>query len=111
MFGAPPFFLPPLTSMTYELVARLKDAGFPVVTFRPHEGVEHRATDWAVGDGTVIQNPTLSELIEACVLFHRLSYNADDDRWQAEGATFTGEGTHPEEAVAHLWLQLNTHAP
>jgi hypothetical protein len=93
------------------LVRQLKDAGFPVVTFTPQEGVEHRATDWAVGDGTVVQTPTLAQLIEACVMFQRLTYDAEHDRWHATGSTFTGDGTSPEEAVAHLWLQLNRRAP
>jgi hypothetical protein len=97
--------------MNDALLTQLKDAGFPVVTFTPHAGLEHRATDRVVGDGTVIQIPTLAELIAACVIFERLLYDVDHDRWQAEGATFTGEGTSPEEAVAHLWLQLNRHAP
>jgi hypothetical protein len=106
-----PFCVTSSRVMNDALLAQLKDAGFPVVTFRPHAGMEHRATDRPMGDGTVIQTPTLAELIEACVIFQRLLYDAERDRWQAAGATFTGEGMSPEEAVAHLWLQLNRHTP
>jgi hypothetical protein len=93
--------------MNHELVRQLKDAGFPLVIFTPQEGVEHRATDGAVGEGTVIQTLTLSELIAACVLFNRLSYDAAHDSWRAAGSAFTGDRQSPEEPVAHLWLPLN----
>ena len=66
----------------------------------------------------VVYVPTLSELIEACgvkgtqfTLFGR-----DKDRWEATNLdgfdlqvqTLTKYGSTPEEAVANLWIALNT---
>jgi|ERR1035437_2178547 hypothetical protein len=64
--------------------------------------------------------PTLSELIEACgkklhCLVHTIDGGIDSDRefWSVgvdNVVTNWVNATTPEEAVANLWLALNTHA-
>lgn len=99
--------------MKPELAKQLKDAGFPQP---PKPPPEYASLAWH-GD---VYIPTLSELIEACgelpIIFK------SGGRWFA--ATWEGKffGDHyidgrleynlqesdtPEEAVAHLWLELN----
>ncbi len=83
--------------MNYELAKKLKDAGFPGIIIQQ----EH-----------IESYPTLTELIEACGLKNMLLMKSgnlhqafDDDN------TFCmnqGEGSTPEEAVANLWLALNS---
>lgn len=95
--------------MTYELAQKLKDAGFPL--FKGHE---------------YAYLPTLTELIEACgeefgtlelcscmpaPHDHACIWDArpKDDRIAGEYVDkWTGRGDTPEEAVANLWLALNS---
>ena len=96
--------------MEYELALKLKNAGFPQIRF---------ITQTTTGSDkiTLIEGPTLSELIEACVTnkeekcIYRLDYDWFEKQWEANAGTadehFTGYGSTPEEAVAKLWLVLN----
>lgn len=102
--------------MTYELAKKLKDAGFPY-------GKPFTSYDMAyiVGEEPM-PIPTLEELIEACKKIKyerswiRLGENPEMNGWIAEeGVTdmdsspFTfAEGSTPIEAVANLWLKLQT---
>jgi hypothetical protein len=106
--------------MTYELVKQLKDSGFP------QEGEweyfifpDGRLQDWDDGSADMVYVPSLSELIKECGLgFHILQYDtlgfrSDMNlRWTANSAMEIpgGEckGSTPEEAVAKLWLSLNS---
>ena len=97
-------------SMNYELIKKLKDAGFPVET-RPADNTD-------VSNGTHYFIPTLSELIEACgegldSMFRigELSQHGKkifDKGWYARNGddSIDGTGATPEEAVANLWLAL-----
>lgn len=98
--------------MNYELVKKLKEAGFPYV------GVWRKYRDDEGNDGDpdlIWPDPTLSELIEACGEdFGSLNRNfePDDGLWRAvkKGTVHVGiitEGKTPEIAVANLWLELN----
>lgn len=113
--------------MTYEIVKKLKDAGFP------QEGggkiIENPVAPYppnSVGNGKIWMDeynkymdglcyfPTLSELVEVCdklveeclyLCGHKDSWTAVDGR---DGFGFNGgEGSTPEEAVANLWFTLN----
>ena len=112
--------------MDYELAKELKDAGFPetkalvvygvVENSLPHETHACEFTVEAPVGGWI--PPTLSELIEACntrvgklVLKNKKTPRADC--WKAtkdvEHVGFLRtDGKTPEEAVARLWLALNT---
>lgn len=98
--------------MNYELAKELKDSGFPG---NPQLDVlesweEHEEVDF----------PTLSELIEACgkdfLMVGRhahLREAGDPNRWFASGKITKAKwikryGSTPEEAVARLWLALNS---
>lgn len=80
--------------MNYELIKKLKDAGFPYSPDR-------------------VAPINLSELIEACGFPFDLHAN-QGDYWYAYNSTIAHseaikvEGNSPEEAVANLWLKLNT---
>lgn len=103
-------------TINYELVLKLKQAGFP---FR----VIHLAREFS-GDQPYIENeqpliPTLSELIKACSELESLEHinRTDRNEWIAYGieqepwnpkSNASGKGSTPEEAVANLWLVLNT---
>lgn len=123
--------------MKYELAKELKEAGFPVN--RDKLWVKYYNGDWEVmlqvvhqefgpfsGADEETPTPTLSELIEAC---------PDIKEYHSEKCDFTlrfigkewvagytenmgydgdylhegGSGSTPEEAVARLWLALNTN--
>lgn len=87
--------------MKYELAKELKDAGFP----------QHSCTDITCSKNA-LTIPTLSELIEACgdgrfklsrtKMWHAVIQKGDmpSHDWK--------HGFTPEEAVARLWLALNT---
>lgn len=96
--------------MNYELAKELKDAGFPqkLCSFSDcrhgmDEGIECAYV------------PTLSELIEACRgsshAQFKLSWKRVFKNWRAsvynEGTVY-GDGSTSQEAVAHLWIALNT---
>lgn len=96
--------------MNYELVKQLKDAGFPIKFSDIHVSSLEKPS------GAMWQEPTLSELIEACGKgFIALEYNQDvNEKWKWEAEAWkednlisTGPFSTPEEAVANLWLELN----
>lgn len=111
-----------MTSISYELAVRLKEARYP----------QHGAFQWVDSYGkrevwgTINQGqfpshsflciaPTLSELMAACG--KRFSYlHFGETGWTAvdhaqgtldEYGDCRGRGSTPEEAVANLWLALN----
>ena len=110
--------------MNYELAKKLKEAGFP----QP-EGLscEHIQADWDKGmpwDGfsswkhlktctEVAYYPTLSELIEECGEGFFGLNRLETNEWSChfmEDENPDGEPVYktPEEAVANLWLSLNS---
>lgn len=107
--------------MNYELAKKLKDAGFPQRVgengwaWCPYDE-DGKEELWETITEFDIRCPTLSELIEACV---KLSKDGDfhleamHDRWGASTCWKHSKdewenGDTPEEAVANLWLKLNT---
>ena len=90
--------------MDYELTKKLKHAGFPLPEY-PETLIGTRGSEPLKLKG-IIQEPTLSELIEAC---GTMQLNVYDDAGysQALSNKMMGEGKTPEEAVARLWLKLN----
>jgi len=97
-------------AMTYELARQLSDAGFPFVPVAAAPFARRGRDFIAFADGPSYHEPGLTELIDECRQFSRLSHDAVSDRWSAKGGAFTGEGDDPEEAVARLWLQLQPKA-
>ena len=86
--------------MNYELAKELKDAGFPMPTI--------------LGQA---YKPDLSQLMEACGNDDRgFSLSRILGQWTAQTPKGeiedweqkVGKGSTPEEAVARLWLSLNT---
>jgi hypothetical protein len=92
--------------MNYELAKKLKDAGFPI-----QEWIQHK-------DGSRQPYlPTLSELIEACSEFSSLTKSPRNTWYTAKQQGYPNntyelvvgdEYPTPEEAVANLWLALNS---
>lgn len=112
--------------MTYELAKQLKDAGFEIKDFTKHwywgfdeDGFEQRYLfidssltdkDFKVFDYPF--EPTLAELIEALGNdFYQLE-KIPTKLWIARGTNdgelYREEGETPEEAVARLYLALNS---
>jgi hypothetical protein len=110
-------------TMNYELANRLKKAGFPIrgkVLAEGRIGNEfHIVSEWF---------PTLSELIEACGEDFGMLRSPKDNMedymlesskgflWTAQSSLIQGwryieNGSTPEQAVAELWLALNTKSP
>lgn len=108
--------------MNYELAKQLKDAGFPQFgqprTYAYKLGLE-RILGPYLTSADEFYVPTLSELIAACGdhEFH-LHFVQHERKWQTwisllkaayvADEEHSGEGQTPEEAVARLWLALNT---
>ncbi len=115
--------------MNYELAKELKDAGWhewpETLMGKPISTVHGDADGW-------YYFPPLSELIEACgdILLFKLPKDnewdsSEKDVWVAStvekylcadtyfiDTNFNGEtGSTPEEAVARLWLALNSPTP
>lgn len=110
--------------MNYELAKKLKDAGFPE-SEEDNKYIEPDNTIVSPGSGPCTEKaiyvPSLSELIEACgyefrMLLLHTTYNKKLKKpWEAvpnkkirpevKGA----KGSTPEEAVANLWLYINTN--
>ena len=101
--------------MDYELTKKLKHAGFPLSEY-PETLIGIRGSEPLKLKG-IIQEPTLSELIDACGKnFPKLSneygewecgemeYCCGEHGYSWETITL---GKTPEEAVARLWLKLN----
>lgn len=103
--------------MNYELLKRLKDAGFP----QRHTFISTNCHPSEEMLDQMVVTPTLSELIEACGLQHDVTRTLFSLKYQFLSgfcwrAGYTGEdgcwgiseyGSTPEEAVALLWLALN----
>jgi len=108
--------------MNYELCKKLKDAKFPV----PKSIYSKERYDkWMDEDGNLFMcqnnvsdcyNPTLAELIESCGdKFYSLVRMVSEDKiwWNAHGVESSFgktscSGSTPVEAVARLWLALNS---
>lgn len=76
--------------MENELLKKLKEAGFDILETRYVE-------------------PTLEELIRACMHYHFQSLDNCHGEWCAKGGEnfeFSGYGDTPKEAVANLWLSI-----
>lgn len=88
---------------TFKLAKRLKDAGFPQV------GYGYTFSDGKNSEHCVF--PSLTKLIDECgINFGSLSRTAPGE-WYAV-ANFEpviGNGSTPEEAVAHLWLRFQNN--
>lgn len=107
--------------MDYTLVAKqLKDAGFP----QKHDWHDNDIVTVCVKPDCMVKkdypyspdpdepcHPTLSELIEACGKdFSSLLKHEWDGSWDACSSPreLMARAETPEEAVAKLWLELNT---
>jgi hypothetical protein len=100
--------------MTYELAKQLKEAGFPQGDFQNR--VRLGQIIWRDSQEEWFAVPILSELIAACGdRFIELGKN--DDEWWTNYSVYDGThdwydpqstGSTPEEAVARLWLALNS---
>jgi hypothetical protein len=97
--------------MNYELALELKNEGF---------NFTGDAKSLSDGNGNYTENPTLSELIEACPKIykeHNTEYFLDigwngsewsvNYSWDESYASISGSGSTPEEALSKLWLELN----
>lgn len=94
--------------MTYELVLKLKETGFP----QPRGNTRGMIAAFKGEMLNDCYDPTLSELIEACEGFVILRKNADKtfaafggNEQYPEGSC-EKHGPTPEEAVANLYLAL-----
>jgi len=99
--------------ISYELAKQLKDAGFP-------QKNSNEYTLWIIDEGKeACQLPTLSELIEACgenfrtIILHTQYRKKLLKPWEAVPnkkliQAKSASGVTPEEAVAKLWLSLNS---
>jgi len=84
--------------MKYKLAKELKDAGFQKFGF----DVDTTGTIMP----NVVNEPTLSELIDACDEGMEL-FIGDEGSTSVRTKYHSGKGKTPEEAVAKLWLELN----
>ena len=110
--------------ISYEKAFDLKQNGYPQKDYEKAYTIRDGHTKIVMNNPTsnpesLVVIPTLSELIEACAPFNRFSleYRAIEafgkNSWTAQMFTpleslVTNEGSTPEEAVANLWLALNT---
>lgn len=98
--------------MNNELAKKLKDAGFPIGKSNNFYTLPSNNSR----NDELIYIPTLSELIEACGdRFAELRYWPGSKDWRAlsqapdlKTASEQGNGKFPDEAVAYLYLALNT---
>lgn len=123
--------------MDYELAKELKEAGFPEhytnqwirvgrICGLIEEEHHKKCKDWECNDvEQEFPDPTLSELIEACISYKGENKCGDeffltfrDEEWKTgmryldiDSGLYMGfpdtSGKTPEEAVARLWLALN----
>ena len=104
--------------MDYELVEKLRDAGFPNIEIRGGDGKLPCGADSCFHNHD--RSPTLEELIKECgdgfCMLHQhprenkiLFWAASRERgcFVAFKERISGVGDTPEEAVANLWLNLN----
>lgn len=104
--------------MNYEIANKLKYAGFP--QFSKFKGgqipVDPKAEVGTIGwmleysENEYVYIPTLSDLIEACGTNNFTLSKGNRDIWFAfkYSTSPSGEGLTPEEAVANLWIALQT---
>lgn len=105
--------------MDYELAKRLKDAGFPQKEFDFHNPFSGKGWPGDVRPAEYPYNPTLEELIEACIALQpdapfRLYIKNGKCRARMFTANTHQEapwffGSTPIEAVARLWLALHAN--
>lgn len=96
-------------NMNYELAKKLKESRFDLAPSNLAKQTIHE-----FDDGMFYQEPTLSELIEACGdNFHGV-YIDGEKTWHAHGFKSENEfddiyttGESADEAVAYLWLAIN----
>ena len=108
--------------MDYDLLQQLEDAGYPIEFIYSKYALKvpnDKRTPLLVKENRKygLREPSLSELIEACgYAFYKLVFYAQktlsgsgEDKWVAQcwQTKQEGEGDTPEEAVAHLWLELH----
>lgn len=104
--------------MNYELVKKLKNAGFKLRIFIDYkdknlDGKTINIPIWGnlfLIDGNAYIQPTLSELIEACgdgTIVERVNANTSHARVFGYGDKYVERGSTPEEAGANLWLAFN----
>ena len=96
--------------MKYELVKKLRDAGFPY----DWQDFDNHFPDLLVVNWDIYSkfySPTLSEIIEACGeniknidFVHGMNLFI---AYSMESLDKKGEGITTEEAIANLWLELN----
>lgn len=98
--------------MNYEIAKKLKDAGFPLKMVHNSWNGENFIK---LNDGLDYYVPNLSELIRSCGgSFSELSdIDSDHPRSEFGWRAMTRDrlaclGDTPEEAVANLWIALNT---
>lgn len=105
--------------MLNALAKRLKDVGFPNIQDVQHrQGREFLAPDghvsvYSLGQVASTEDwfiPTLSELIEACGKGTLDFDYTNEGTFYAQRGTLKQFGRTPFEAVALLWLALNTKA-
>ena len=105
-----------MSRISFELAKELKEAGWPQNIHGDGVLQEHETPRWETAAA-----PSLSELIDECapddeVYDLYLSGSKTRSEWEAFHADYTAipksgtqvEGTTPEEAVARLWLALQT---
>lgn len=108
--------------MNYSLAKELKDAGFPQNPYMNQlcqhgDSMACRISSKRNPECEWVSVPTLSELIEACgkefgVLHQYKHLGKDGMGWfaaQQVMGTLGKQGSTPEEAVARLFLALNTN--
>lgn len=108
--------------MTYEQALKLKNAGFPHDGYSKGDIVLDDVICEQCNDKHDAYAPTLSELIEVCgdkfgALQHQrvldaqtwLAYSANIENKLGIESHIVQQGDTPEEAVANLWLALNSH--
>jgi hypothetical protein len=111
--------------LSYKTAQKLKDAGFPQgdlfcwIREKDHDyyliEYKHKVVMNKAHDMIFCAAPVLSELIEACGKdFYMLIYSPEENiKWKAVSGLnrkhYYVDAINPEEAVAALWLKLNSH--
>jgi hypothetical protein len=106
--------------ISYELAKQLKDAGFPQTGRGGYLSMSNGLVGWSQANlNHGISQPTLEELIEACGdKFGNLARNGGFVKWTPLHSQWVAwrvndrlggyGGSTSIEAVARLWLALNT---